>query len=159
MGRFASPFAFPLGGETSGGSGYYGAYYGQATTSISDDDTNPPVITVVSPTPGVDPGDPGGFSADWLVARLTPVVVRIVDSAPGNSYQCLVARYAGSGNEIVVYRRGQFRGEFAARSSSSVITNGIELSILPAGGWPSSDEVVDMVLELDAIDLVGNISA
>jgi len=137
-------------------SGYLGGYLGMNTTTIPDG--NPPIITIVSPAPGVSPGDPGGFPLDWAAARMTPVVVRITDIDPGRHYECVVARYAGRPDELVVYRRGAFRGLFTG-SGQATITNGIELTILPVGGWFSSDVLDDLVLELDAVDSAGNLNA
>ena len=121
-------------------------------------DTTPPTITVVSPTPGVAPGSPGGFSADWATARLTPIVLQITDVAPGNQYQAIVCRYPGAVDELVVYRRGAFRGSFACTSSELAITNGKELHVLPVGGWPSSDALNDIVWDVDALDAAGNLA-
>lgn len=122
-------------------------------------DTTPPTITVVSPTPGVAPGAPGGFPTDWAVARFTPIVLQITDAAPGNRYQGIVCRYAGADDEIVVYRRGLFRGQFVARSTEVAITNGKQLSVLPVNGWPSSDVLNDVVFEVDAVDQAGNLAS
>lgn len=122
-------------------------------------DVTPPVITIVSPTPDTNPGGGGGFSSDWLVARVTPIVIEITDLAPGNEYLCLTCTYAGASNEIVVYRRGAFRGEFGALSFAQSITNGLRLTILPAGGWPSSDALNDVTFAVDAIDGDGNLAA
>lgn len=121
-------------------------------------DATAPTITIISPTPGTAPGDPGGFSLDWSVARMTPIVLEITDAAPGNRYQAIVCRYPGNPNELVVYRRGAFRGEWAALSSEAAITNGKRLTILPATGWPSSDALNDVVFEVDAIDSAGNLA-
>ncbi len=135
-----------VSGASSGGGGGSG-------------DTTPPTITIISPTPDVDPGDPGGFSDDWQTARFTPIVLEIKDVTPGNRYQCLVARYPGAEDEIVVYRRGAFRGSFYGLSTSSAVAHGIRLSILPINGWPSSDELADVVFDIDAIDQDGNLTA
>lgn len=122
-------------------------------------DVTPPTITIVSPTPGTAPGSPGGFSADWATARMTPIVLQVTDLAPGNRYQAVVVRYANSVDEFTVYRRGTFRGAFAALSFETAIANGKELSVLPVGGWPSSDALNDVTFEIDALDAAGNLAA
>ncbi len=134
-------------------------YVGQGSPGGGVGDTTPPTITIVSPTPDVDPGDPGGFSLDWQTARFTPIVLDIQDATPGNRYQCLVARYPGALDEITVYRRGAFRGSFVGLSTSSAVSHGIRLTILPINGWPSSDALNDVVFDVDAIDQVGNLAS
>lgn len=111
-------------------------------------------VTIISPNPDVDPGAGGGFSADWAVARATPVVIDI--SAPtSGGYQTLVCIYAGQATELVVYRRGAFRGDFAALSTVSIFGGRKRLTILPVGGWPSSDAISDMTWHVDAFDIGG----
>jgi len=134
-------------------SGYLGGYLGVVIA-----DTTPPTITILSPSPDVDPGAPGGFPLDWATARMTPIVARITDAAPGVLYQCVVARWPWQVDETVVYRRGAFRGSFSLLSTQAMVGADLELSILPSGGWPSSDALVDLVLELDAIDASGNLT-
>jgi hypothetical protein len=124
-----------------------------------DDTVVVSTIAILSPSPDVDPGSPGGFSLDWATARMTPVVARITDPGPGNLYQCVVARWPLVVDEIVVFRRGAFRGQFASLSTRTVTGDHIDLSILPAGGWPSSAAIVDLVLEIDAIDAAGNLAS
>jgi hypothetical protein len=122
-------------------------------------DTTPPTITVISPTPGVAPGQPGGFPADWATARTTPIIVQITDVTPGNRYQAVVCRLPGVVDELVVYRRGAFRGQFLGSSGETVIANGKQLSILPSTGWPSANALHGITFELDALDAAGNLAA
>ena len=122
-------------------------------------DTTAPTITIVSPTPGVAPGAPGGFSADWQTARMTPIVVDVTDVTPGIGYLCFVAKYPGWAEEINVYRRGAFRGSFLGLSNIAAIANGFRLTILPLTGWPSSDALNDITFDVDAIDADGNLAA
>jgi hypothetical protein len=134
-------------------SSYLGSYLGFAVIDVAS-----PTITIVSPTPDVTPGDAGGFPSDWETARMTPIIARITDAAPGNLYQCVVARWPWSTDEIVVYRRGQFRGQFVALSTATIVGSNLDLSILPAGGWPASDVLTDLTLELDVVDGAGNLA-
>lgn len=150
--------------DAVGGKGWSGLHAPGASFDIAipggaAGDTTPPVIAVVSPTPGAAPGSPGGFPANWQLARVTPIVVRITDLAPGNQYQALVCRFPGIADELVVYRRGAFRGQFAGTSSEVAIVNGKELSILPQTGWPSAAALHDITFELDALDGAGNLAA
>lgn len=119
-------------------------------------DTTPPVVTIISPAVGPI-GTPGGFSSNWNVARMTPLIIEIKDLSPGLLYQCLVIRYVGS-PEQVVYRRGAFRGDFLAYGSATAITDGVRLSILPATGWPTPEAINTIALELDAVDADGNLA-
>lgn len=129
--------------------------------TIGGGDANAPTITIVSPTPGVPPGQPGGFPADWETARDTPIVVEIADAAPGLAYACVVARFPGAPHEIVVYRRGAFRAGFATRSWSESLGNTLRLHCLPDGWWPVAgpEELEDITFALDAIDGAGNLAA
>lgn len=124
--------------------------------SISTD-PNPPVITIVSPTPGVAPGAVGGFPLDWQSARMTPIVFTVTDLTPGVRYICVVVRYNGSLVEETVYRRGQFRGNFAGTSAADPIANGLQFTVVPAGGWPSTDALNDVNFDVDAVDAAGNL--
>lgn len=108
-------------------------------------DTVAPTIAIVSPAPGT------------TLSSSVEVIADITDATPGNRYQCIVARFPGAVDEITVWRRGQFRGQFAARSWSEVVANGIRLHIIPAGGWPASPS--DLQLELDALDGAGNLAS
>lgn len=117
-------------------------------------DTTPPVVTIISPTPGVNPGDPGGFPADWLTARNTPIVLQVTDLAPGLEYVAVIATLPG-GVEEVVYRRGAFRGRYVALSSVAAITNGFQFSVRPADGWPPGN----ITFAVDPLDAAGNLAA
>lgn len=128
--------------------------HGPTMGSLPDGPPTPPAITVVSPVPGVAPGQPGGFAADWTVARLTPIVVDI--DGDELAYACVVARYPA--NEVddaierVVYRRGVFRAEFASASNAEQVTpTKLRLSILPNEGWPSFESVAAIEFDVDAI--------
>lgn len=105
-------------------------------------------VTVIGPTPGATPGTPGAFSADWKVARETPIVIEIT----GTVYELVAVQYPGQLDETVVYRDGAFRGSYAARSTETAISGGIRLSILPSGGWPSSDALNDITFIVDPVE-------
>lgn len=129
-------------------------------------DTISPTITIISPTPGVAPGDPGGFPAREAEAKLTPIVLQITDLSPGLGYLAVIVRmYIDDEDENpveeVVYRRNNFRGNYVKGSSRSTIANGVELSVMRAGGWPTT--VVSgrrfIVFAVDAVDSDGNLAA
>lgn len=113
-----------------------------------------PTITVLSPTPGIAPGQPGGFPSNPRLAAVTPVVVRISDLDPGVQYICLVI--VVNGVEEVVYRRGQFRGAYAAGSTQVVSATEVTLTIVRAGGWPSAAQ---LTFRVDAVDAAGNLAS
>lgn len=126
-------------------------------------DTTAPTITVVSPTPGVAPGELGGFPAREADAKLTPIVLQITDLDPGLQYLAVIVRmYIDDEDadpvEEVVFRRDNFRGHYVKGSTKTVIANGVELSVLRAGGWPVT--VVTgrrfIVFAVDAVDADGN---
>lgn len=117
-------------------------------------DASPPTITIISPTPGVAPGDPGGFPADLNAARHTPIVLTITDLSPGLGYICVIATLPG-GVEEVVYRRDAFRGRYAGLSSVIAIANGLQFSVRHAEGWPPGN----VTFAVDPSDLAGNLSA
>lgn len=116
-------------------------------------DVTPPTITVVSPTPGVEPGQPGGFPADYDTAKDTPIVLEVTDLAPGVAYVALLALTGGS--EEVVYRRDAFRGLYATGSSLEVIAGGFRFTVRRVGGWPPGE----ITWDVDAIDGAGNLAA
>lgn len=131
--------------------GYYGG-------SGSAADTTPPTITVVSPTPGVAPGDPGGFPADRALAELTPIVIEVSDVSPGVEYICIVAEYPGLPAEPV-FRRGNFIAPYLG-SSYALSGATATMTVQRLGGWPRpSDPTVSSYIKfsVDAIDASGNI--
>lgn len=111
-----------------------------------------PTITVISPTPGVAPGQPGGFAASWATARVTPIVIE-VDGA-SLALACVVARYPSDDGELerVVYRRGRLRPGFELGSAAQQVTaTKLRLTILPDRGWPTFSAVAAIELDVDAI--------
>lgn len=130
--------------------GYYGG-------SGSGGDTTPPTVTVVSPTPGVAPGQPGGFPADRRSADLTPIVLLLSDASPGIEYICVVAEYP-TGPEII-FRRGRFFEPYMA-SSYLATPPDVTMTVYRTGGWPRrSDPSLGSYIKfsVDAIDGDGNI--
>lgn len=129
---------------------------------------DPPVVVVVSPTPGAAPGTPGGFPASRKAAEVTPVVLRIYDVIPGIRLAVItvtVPRVVSGATymvEEVVYRNGQFRGIHVANSTQRTFTQSIdgedvtvvELSVRRAGGWP---EVTSLKFSVDVVDQSGNL--
>lgn len=126
---------------------YWGPHFPEPAGGGGGGDTNPPTITVVSPTP------PNGFPADWTVAKDTPVVLQVTDPVPGVEYVAVTVVYDGT-NEEVVYRRGSFRGAYAGLSSQTSIANGIELTVRRDGGWLPGT----MTFTADALDGDGNLA-
>lgn len=119
-------------------------------------DNVPPTVDVLSPTPGVAPGNPGGFSSDFDVAKVTPIVLRLNDLSPGLRYVCIVAEFPASAREIV-FRRGAFVEPY---TGSTYIETGTQadLTVVRSGGWPSPvNGAFGISFAIDAIDKAGNI--
>lgn len=112
-------------------------------------DITPPVISPVSPLPGIAPGDPDGFPLDADLAAVTPIIVDITDVFPGVVFISVVNVTDGG---AAVFRGSNFLGEYINGSSSPSITNGTELAMLPDGGWVGPF----VQLDIDAIDAAGN---
>jgi hypothetical protein len=127
-------------------------------------DPTPPTISVVSPTPGVAPGQPGGFPTNYEQAKETPIVVDIIDANPGVRYSVVIARFYGTSetstpDEEVVYRRGQFRGKYVAGSYATSIANGVRLTVKRKGGWPTKSDgsMGHILFAIDSVDQSGNL--
>lgn len=127
-------------------------------------DANPPTITIISPTPGVSPGEPGGFPRRRSQAIQTPIVLRVSDADPGIAYLHIAVRFYGSPAELAadangieedVYRRGAFRGKHVVGSSAVVDGSGLILTIRRAGGWIGRF----FKFSVDAIDSAGNLAS
>lgn len=121
-------------------------------------DTTAPSIVVVSPTPDTNPGDPGGFPADYGTAKDTEVVVQVTDASPGLQYVAVSVVFTGGVAEIV-YRGGSFMGGYVQNSYQLPISSGGELHLKRTGGWPGVAGLVSgMTFYVDAIDKAGNLS-
>jgi len=120
---------------------------------------DPPVITVVSPTPGVAPGMPGGFPLDPVAAAATEIVLQVTDINPGLALVVVSASFLGNTIAETVYRRGAFRGVYAASSYALPIAAGLELHCRRTGGWPAGTSTIgDIEFDVDAIDLIGGLT-
>lgn len=126
-----------------------------------------PTISVVSPTPGVAVGAPGGFPRAYSSAKITPIVLDVTDVDPGVQYFVVIARFYADAEdenptEEVVYRRSNFRGLYVKGSFATPIADGIRLSVLRVGGWPSNStgsSVGHIAFAVDVLDADGNLSA
>lgn len=119
------------------GDGYLAGFADGIASAPQPDDTAP-TITFISPTPGVAPGQPGGFPADPNAAKSTPIVIQISDVDPGVQYVNVVVRYTDSeGTEIeeTVYRRSNFRGRYVKGSKAELVGGSLQLTIKRNGGW------------------------
>lgn len=120
-------------------------------------DTTPPTITIVSPTPGVLPGAPGGFPADFGTATNTPIVFTVTDAAPGLAF--LQVFFLIGGRKNLMYYRGAFEPGFAVFSRADVITNGFQFTVRADNGWPPGDgSTTTFQIIVDALDGAGNIA-
>jgi hypothetical protein len=114
---------------------------------------DPPTISIVSPTPGVAAGDPGGFPADFDEAIRTPIVIEI-DAPDGVALACVVVRFKDEiDKERVVYRRGAFRRGFAAQSFAEIDGDVLRLHCIPDTVWPASSANVldDISFDVDSV--------
>jgi hypothetical protein len=112
-----------------------------------------PVITAISPTPGVAPGDPGGFPDGRRTAIDTPIVISITDADPGLGYVLVTLRTfqdndTNGHTELIVYRDGNFREPFLDSTQSGALT----LSIVRDDGWTG----LFLEVSVYAVDTVGN---
>lgn len=127
---------------------------------VASFDTVAPVIVVVSPTPGATPGTGDAFPSDPIAAQATPIVLRVTDLRPGLALVVVTATFLNDTIVETIYRRGAFRGAYAASSYSVVISNGVELHCIRAGGWPPGSLTNgDIAFDVDAIDAAGNLAA
>lgn len=126
-------------------------------------DAVPPVVTIISPTPGVAPGAPGGFPRRRADAILTPIVLRVGDAAPGLAYLNVTVRFYGSAAELAadqngveeeVYRRGGFRGKHVHGSSAVPDGADLVLTVMRQGGWLGRY----IKFAVDPIDGAGNLT-
>lgn len=114
---------------------------------------DPPAISIVSPTPGVAPGDPGGFPADFESAIHTPIVIE-VSAAGGLALVVVVVRFKDETQiERCIYRRGAFRRGFAAASFEEIDGDILRLHVIPDSSWPASTANVldDVSFDVDAV--------
>lgn len=112
-------------------------------------DVDPPTIAIVSPTPGVAPGAPGGFSANPVTARATPVVAVVSDAV---HVALVVVDMVASGVRSPVYRTDvgfvlPFRG------TATMLGADLTLTVTHGGGWPYGG------FRLDVRASDGNVSA
>lgn len=104
--------------------------------AIGTSGSNPPVITAITPTPNTTPGAAGGMSANYSIARSTPIVIDIADSDGAMAIVLIsVTALFLDGTAETVYLGGGFSSEYSG-SSQTPITNGIQLSISRLNFWP-----------------------
>lgn len=131
---------------------------GNAQLAISVD-TTPPVITPMSPMTNTSPGAAGGMPSDYTAAKTTPIIIQVTD-AQGLAYVGVTALYLDGTSEAVY--RGGFEGEYLVDSYRNTITNGYELHIRRADGWPGQKVgggVLAVALAVDAVDTGGNLTS
>lgn len=122
-----------------------------------------PTVAVVSPTPGVAPGAPGGFPLAFAVAKVTPIVLQFSD-ASGVAAAIVTATYRDyptRGHQVteVVYNRGQFVSNYIALSSQLVSSGLTTLTCARDSGWPVGTGVAgDIVFGLEVVDTAGNVA-
>lgn len=117
----------------------------------SDD---PPVVTVVSPLPGVAPGDPGGFPLDPEAAKTTPVVLDVDTAGAAITDLVVLVRFLNlPGNVEVVYYRGNFCGLYVESTKENTVT-GFQLTVKRAGGWFLDGQQSSLEFVVDALKTI-----
>lgn len=126
-------------------------------------DVTPPSVAVLSPTPGVAPGSPGGFPAAFSAARVTPIVLRFSDA--GGVVAAIVTAtyrdYPRRGQQIteVVYNRGSFVSNYIKLSSQTLVSGVVTLTCGRDDGWPVGTGMSgDIVFGLEVVDTSGNVT-
>lgn len=120
-------------------------------------------VDIVSPTPGVANGEPGGFSRNYQTAKNTAIVLDVTGLTPGVGYLTVIARLysddEANPTEEVVYRRDNFRGLYVRSSSKSSLETGFRFSVKRYGGWPSNSQgsVGHIAFAVDVVDGDGNL--
>lgn len=96
-------------------------------------------VQVISPTPGVEAGDAGGFPKNSQAADNTPVVVQISGAASALERMSYLMVQTQGGWEVV-YWGENFVDPYISGSSQRTFTEDglkiLELSIKRVGGWP-----------------------
>lgn len=149
--------------EADQSNGWISRGFAELVTGKPIDDTKP-VLAIISPTPGVQPGQPGGFPLDALQARFTPIVLTITDPE-AFSLIALMAFFPDNDDEpdvITVFDGvlNAFQGRFqGGRSTVEVIANGFRFVVCPANGWPTTEDgaVRDISFRVRAVDSNGNL--
>jgi hypothetical protein len=115
-----------------------------------------PTITSIVPTPGIQPGEAGGFPADWREARETPITLHVGDAAPGLRFVGLWGQIIPGEDRptFVIHDGNSFLWPFDSDVAARVVAgDGYDYTILPRGGWPKGS---DPTFTVKAIDQAGN---
>jgi hypothetical protein len=124
-------------------------------TSSGAPDVASPTITVISPTPGADPGDPGGFPAEYAEAKDTPIVLELQDAGGAIAYVAVFARFGGAAERVPIFRRGAFEPGYSLHSSIEEIDEEtVRLHVRADNGWHSTS----IAFDVDVIDTGGNVT-
>lgn len=117
------------------GMGIFGAVFGipaePAPTSAI------PVLSNVTPTPFIDPGDPGAFNVDFSISRLTPITFDVSNITIGSVVTITVQFADRNENYVVLDTDGEFRWPFDVPSDNTIaVGDPAHVHLLPRGGWP-----------------------
>jgi hypothetical protein len=117
----------------------------------------PPVITFVSPTPNVTPGDPGGMPSSFRDAAATPIVVNIALSGSTTLALALISVRFLDGTYEIAYRAGFFSSLYGADS----YLDGTTFHLHRVGGWPGGALEIGAAIEVfvDTLDSSGATSS
>lgn len=96
-----------------------------------------PVLSNFTPSEDVEPGQPGGFSTSYSIARVTPIEFDI--TGIGGFGITIVVKLAG---QLATFTALNFDGEWLwpfddGNSSIGVLSSEpVHVVLLPRGGWP-----------------------
>lgn len=139
-----------------------------AASNISE--TAPPFIGTVSPVASADPGTAGAFPADFATARITPIVVPVVDVEVTVAFVVMSALYFDRDTWETVYAGRPAAdgntGFMPGYSAGSGVTGtgdpgvGFVFSVRKDAGWPgrlASNSTIQF--RINAVDSNGNVLA
>lgn len=109
------------------------------TIDVTAASVSAPIISDITPTENIEPGEPGAFSATFKTARLTPITFHLAEIAASTTITIAV-KYD---NRIETYTARDAEGAWlwpfdveADNTISDVVDGEADVSMLPRGGWP-----------------------
>ena len=120
-------------------------------------DVTPPTVTIISPTPGVAPGEAGGFPLDPTAARATPIVLRVTD-AVGLAALAISQVYRDAAGDAASMAVVYWRGAYVEPYYGDVVATGdtqLDLTVNHRAGWPMGGALEFDILPVDKSGNVG----
>lgn len=123
--------------------------------------TDAVVVSAVSPTPLTQAGQEGGFPLSYSAAAVTPIVVDVTDGSGSTAIALVsIAALLVGGAVESVYLNGNFQGEYVAGSYQTSISDGLQLNIARASGWPGAtlDSAESVGIMVVAVNVSGEVT-